>query len=256
MDETELAALTPRARRRRARLSAILDAAMELLITEGLDGLTIHRLAKAVDYTPGALYHYFDSKEAIITELQVQIFSEIHELFKAVWAVCDQVAEEGGVDAEVASLMKVLATADFYISLSDHKPQRFGMISVAMGEPRLLLGDDSVPPVAAAVMGVLGDVGAVVAQAVASGALTEMEKSPQRAVTLWSSLHGVLLLRKFSRFDKNLIQSEVLAKTFSRDLMLAWGAKASTIEAAENVLGTFLAGRTMYSLALEFMESE
>ena len=72
---------TPRARRRQARFKAILDAAMDLLVTDGLDGLTIHQLAKAVDYTPGALYHYFASKDAIIAELQLQIFATIHDYF-------------------------------------------------------------------------------------------------------------------------------------------------------------------------------
>ena len=32
----------------------------------------MHRLAKAVDYTPGALYRYFDSKDVLLSALVVR----------------------------------------------------------------------------------------------------------------------------------------------------------------------------------------
>jgi len=257
MIETDVDGLTPRARRRKARLAAILDAAMQLLINEGLDGMTIHSLAKAVDYTPGALYHYFPSKEAIIAELQVQIFSELHGLFKAVWSICDRGATERGLDADVAGLVKVLATADFYTALSKNKPQRFAMINVAMGEQRQLLSDEKVSPVADAVMGIIEDVGRVVHGAVLSEGLEGNESSSaQRAVTLWSSLHGVLLLRKFSRFDSDLIQASVLATRLSRDLIMAWGAERETLELADAELSALVAGKSMFEMAVELLEGE
>ena len=53
--------LTARARRRQARLAAILAAAEAQVIDGGFDALSIHGVAKAVDLTPGALYRYFDS---------------------------------------------------------------------------------------------------------------------------------------------------------------------------------------------------
>lgn len=60
------------ARRERGRQemrSAILDAAGRLIATEGVDGLTIRAVAQAVGYSAGALYEYFDSKEAILISL-------------------------------------------------------------------------------------------------------------------------------------------------------------------------------------------
>lgn len=60
------------ARRERGRQemrAAILDAAGRLIATEGVDGLTIRAVAQAVGYSAGALYEYFDSKEAILVSL-------------------------------------------------------------------------------------------------------------------------------------------------------------------------------------------
>lgn len=58
-----------RERSRKEMRSAILDAAGEIVAAEGVDGLTIRAVAQAVGYSPGALYEYFDSKEAILASL-------------------------------------------------------------------------------------------------------------------------------------------------------------------------------------------
>ena len=58
-----------RERGRQEMRAAILDAAGRLIATEGVDGLTIRAVAQAVGYSAGALYEYFDSKEAILTSL-------------------------------------------------------------------------------------------------------------------------------------------------------------------------------------------
>jgi AcrR family transcriptional regulator len=49
--------------------SAILDAAGDIVAAEGVDGLTIRAVAQVVGYSAGALYEYFDSKEAILAAL-------------------------------------------------------------------------------------------------------------------------------------------------------------------------------------------
>jgi AcrR family transcriptional regulator len=45
--------------------SIILDAALELFETEGLDGTSMRAIAKRVGYSPAAIYGYFPSKEHI-----------------------------------------------------------------------------------------------------------------------------------------------------------------------------------------------
>lgn len=69
--------LTP-AERRRARVrAAILEAAERVFAKEGEDGLSIRRLAEEIDYSPGAIYKYFDSKDDLIDELKEAFFARI-----------------------------------------------------------------------------------------------------------------------------------------------------------------------------------
>jgi len=62
-------AVARREKGRQEMRTAILDAAGRLVATEGVEGLTIRAVAQAVGYSAGALYEYFDSKEAILTSL-------------------------------------------------------------------------------------------------------------------------------------------------------------------------------------------
>ncbi len=58
-----------RERGRQEMRSAILDAARDIVAAEGVDGLTVRAVATAVGYSAGALYEYFESKEAILSAL-------------------------------------------------------------------------------------------------------------------------------------------------------------------------------------------
>ena len=62
---------TPRvARKRAARQREIVRRGLAIAAAEGVEALTIARLAGELDYTPGALYRYFASKDALVAEVQ------------------------------------------------------------------------------------------------------------------------------------------------------------------------------------------
>ena len=48
-----------------ARRALVLDAARAVFSEAGIEGASIREIAKKAGYTPGAIYSYFDSKEAI-----------------------------------------------------------------------------------------------------------------------------------------------------------------------------------------------
>jgi len=55
----------------------ILACASELYLTEGLDGLSMRKLAKEVGVTAPALYRYYDGREAVLADL----VREAHKVF-------------------------------------------------------------------------------------------------------------------------------------------------------------------------------
>jgi AcrR family transcriptional regulator len=65
----------------------ILDVAMNILIKEGYDAVTIRRLADEIAYTPGALYSYFKDKEAIVFALVLRASRHLTSVFQAVESI-------------------------------------------------------------------------------------------------------------------------------------------------------------------------
>lgn len=62
----------PRERREREReeiRTRILDAARELFASEGVDSVTMRRIADRIEYSPTAIYFHFKDKEALLAEL-------------------------------------------------------------------------------------------------------------------------------------------------------------------------------------------
>ena len=58
---------------------AILDAALELFIADGYAQVSIRNIAEKVEYSPGAIYSYFPSKDEIFFALAEEGFREIGE---------------------------------------------------------------------------------------------------------------------------------------------------------------------------------
>lgn len=74
---------TPADRRRRKVRDAIIDAAEAIFTSEGEEGISMRRLAEAIDYSPAAIYKYFSSKDDLFTAIREMFFerllARIHE---------------------------------------------------------------------------------------------------------------------------------------------------------------------------------
>src|SRR5262249_5263129 len=67
---------SPDAERTRLSKKAVVDRALALADANGLDGLTIRRLAEDLGVTPMALYWHFRSKEELLAGLADQVWAE------------------------------------------------------------------------------------------------------------------------------------------------------------------------------------
>ena len=63
---------SPRQRRKQKNKESILDAATRELYEKGLGNISVREIAKKADYSPAALYKYFDSKEALIQAVKAR----------------------------------------------------------------------------------------------------------------------------------------------------------------------------------------
>ncbi len=200
----------------------MLGRARELIASEGIEALTLGRLARDFDLVPAALYRYFASKDALIAELQRSTIEALHPRFRQAVA---QTAEDE------SPLAPLLRAGHFYLALPQQEPEAYALITQLLGDPRPLVPDDEAMRTAPALMAFLADVAALIRDAQARGALAAGSAS-QRALILWAALQGVCQLGKLSRFDTTRFDVRALGDTTLTTLLLGWGAAPQALQCA------------------------
>jgi AcrR family transcriptional regulator len=66
-----------RARERQGLRQQILDAARDILIRDGYDGLSMRRVAERIDYSPTAIYLHFRNKQELVFSLCDETFARL-----------------------------------------------------------------------------------------------------------------------------------------------------------------------------------
>lgn len=154
---------------------AIVAAARELVVTSGLEALSLRRLAASLGVTAPALYAHVDGKGDLLRALAEQQFDQLVARFTQV-EVADPVE-------------RIRAHGRAYVALAREEPELFRLLFLF--PPDLSAADDLPDGVElpAATRAFTVAAGAV-EEAVASGALVA-DDPLLAALTLWSAAHGV-----------------------------------------------------------------
>lgn len=166
-------------RRRGRNRQAILDAALELIEQSGVDGWSMRELAGRVEYTPGALYRYFDSKAALLGALTADAMQQLRA----------RLVESGSGGGPLGTLEELgLAYLDFAAT----QPTLFRLGFVQMPSRRTSLSSEPSPDSPYAV------VLAAVRAAVDAGEIRTSTTFTDEhiAFTIWATVHGMAVLEQ------------------------------------------------------------
>ena len=171
--------LTTQGRRRVRNRQAILDAALALIEVSGVDGWSMRELADRVEYTPGALYRYFDGKAALLAALTDQALQGLRTRL----AACES-------DDQPAARLEELGMA--YVASAAEQPVLFRLGLVEMPSRRTAI--DQEPDTGSPYAVLLGAVHA----ALSTGALTATDTfgAEEIAYTIWATVHGMAVLEQ------------------------------------------------------------
>ncbi len=194
---------------------------MQLVVDAGFDGLSMSRLAEAVGYTPGALYRYIGSKDALLAKI-------IESALASVRAFLDRAT--GLLPDGAGPLARVFALALGYRAFARERPHPFGLLAMSMAEPRVLLRE---PQDAAGVIhqmvSALTPLSAALEGAAAAGQLRPGD-APERTICLFALLQGVLQLHKQARHAQGILDLDRLATSGVSALLLGWGASREDVD--------------------------
>jgi len=98
----------------------ILDAARELFAREGVDSVTMRRIADGLEYTPGALYRHFPDKAALLEALVVTDYTAFSAALVALAKVADP-------------LERIRRTGEAYVEFGLAHPHHYQLLFMTSG---------------------------------------------------------------------------------------------------------------------------
>lgn len=227
-------------RKRAATRERILEAAFAILMADGSRGLTIPRLSNNLGYTVGALYRYFPSKDALIAAVQGRAVSRVAELLEHTGTEVAQALAGRRIDEPVAGLVPIMTFCEVYSRLPTLMPEVLTTITEALRTPQSLLGSEENDRVMVQLIPLLDRIGQWSAAAASAGAIRRGPKR-ERALVLWSTLHGAILVRN-ADLPSSWASTDGLAATAVRTTLMGWGAESARVARTQRLVNEALDG--------------
>jgi AcrR family transcriptional regulator len=229
-------------RKRQTRLRHIVREALSLAALEGGDALTLQQLAARLDYTPGALYRYFPSKEALIAELQRVVLAWLSLRTERCVSAAASASPE--LEAGPLALLGVLTSGLAFEHFGHSSPVEFGLLSMHLNEPGYQLPEREAGRVFDAAAELLGQLAERLDHAADAGILDPGDAT-ERALALWAALQGAMQTRKLARSAPGQIDPRRVARSLLATLIVGWGANArATADLLERADAAVLAEET------------
>jgi len=159
----------------------ILDAARELFVAEGYEGVSMRRVAEKIEYSPTAIYVYFADKQQLFHELCQQDYARLAEVMQSSEMSLDpmeRLKQIGRTYTEFGVRYPNHYKFMFMTAHPPHEPDE---------EDRAVMGNPEVDAYAFLKW--------AVQQAIDAGRLREeLQDAELISQTLWASVHGVIAL--------------------------------------------------------------
>ena len=187
----EAPTLSRRDRRRAATRAEILSAARELLLEVGPEAISLRQVARRADFSPGALYTYFSSRDEIIASLFRESFDRLDSYLRR-------------VPATLPPEKRVVELGLAYMAFAGDNPMDLRCILQATST--------DLPPSSGKTVGLeaAGLIGETFRQGVEEGVFSSASglTAPEMAYGCWALVHG---LASIDGIDTSLVADEVSA---------------------------------------------
>ena len=155
-----------------------------MFVLRGYEATTMRAIADRVEYTPTAIYHHFESKEALITELCQLDFRALAQVFNRIEKVADPIERLGRL-------------GDAYVEFAIAHPNHYQLMFMTPRPQVVPDGAHGDPTEDAYAL-----LRATCAETIAGNRLRpEIDDPDELAQILWAGLHGLVSLRIIKTHD-------------------------------------------------------
>lgn len=159
----------------------ILDAARELFVTEGYEGVSMRKVAEKIEYSPTAIYVHFADKNELFHELCRQDFARLQEVMRSADMPTDPVERLRQIGRRYIDFGTKFPHHYVFMFMTPHPPHE------PDEEDQEIMGNPEVDAYAMLKW--------AVQQALEAGCFREgIQDAELISQTLWASVHGVISL--------------------------------------------------------------
>ena len=170
-----------RARERSETRDKILDAARELFVTEGYEGVSMRRVAEKIEYSPTAIYVHFADKQELFHELCQRDYTRLAEVFQSSAMSSDPIERLKQIGSTYTEFGVRYPNHYKFMFMTQHPPHEPDEVD------REIMGNPEVDAYAFLKW--------AVQQAIDAGCLREeLQDAELISQTLWAAIHGVISL--------------------------------------------------------------
>ena len=159
----------------------ILDAARELFVSEGFEGVSMRKVAEKIEYSPTAIYVHFADKQELFRELCHQDYARLAEVFQSSVMSADPIERLKQTGAIYIEFGTRYPNHYKFMFMTPHPPQEHDEVDrEMMGNPE---------------MDAYAFLKCAVQLAIDAGCFREdLTDAALISQTLWASVHGVISL--------------------------------------------------------------
>ena len=159
----------------------ILDAARELFVTEGYEGVSMRKVAEKIEYSPTAIYVHFADKNELFHELCRQDFARLQEVVAIAEMPADPIERLRQIGRNYIQFGMNFPNHYVFMFMTPHPPHELD------DEDREIVGDPEVDAYALLKW--------AVETAIKAGCFREeLQDAELMSQTLWAGVHGVISL--------------------------------------------------------------
>lgn len=159
----------------------ILDAARQLFVSEGYEGVSMRKVAKRIEYSPTAIYVYFADKNELFHELCRQDFARLQQVIESTEMPADPVERLRQIGQRYLEFGVRFPHHYVFMFMTPHPPQE------PDAQDREIMGNPEVDAYALLKW--------AVEAAIKAGCFREEVQDVELvSQTLWAAVHGVISL--------------------------------------------------------------
>lgn len=160
-----------------SRRDEILDVAQHLFETQGLEAVSLRRIATQAGISPATPYRYFPNKDQVLVGLQIRIYNELREQLSA------------AAKAETNATDKLRAIARAYVNFALNQPEAYALLF------RVPVKPEAQPDLVVAKAAALDVCRQAIALAETEDGLKLRSDALTAAHLFWAAAHGAVSLQ-------------------------------------------------------------